>query len=354
MSDKQFLTFSDSSAPSHISKCLNYFFDDGRNKYTFSDAYLKYSKFADESHLTAKRLFNIVRSTTLVSEQLLFRQQTTGGFTYFIDNKFYKLAERHFRRVSRRQSSAQGKSKSPEQPPQSNHSTTDSSNASTIIEIPSTIPTANDNKPTSKDSTIGSLSIGDTWEDTSRAKAKSFPSNTTKPPSKTTNSQANENISNSVTDITAIMEKDITDTMVEISTPAKSLRHVSRDQIQNIITNEVSTQLDKYLHGNLKLDEIREAHEFVEKFEEDYKAGAEKIRARMSWINANMESYEKKFHTRLEDAFQIVIADAKESIRTLQQIFTEQIENMSSEIQTKYAVIKHDVAKLTSLMENST
>ena len=54
MSDTNFLTFSESEAPSHITKCLNYFFDNGRNKYTFSDAYLKYSKFADESFLSTK------------------------------------------------------------------------------------------------------------------------------------------------------------------------------------------------------------------------------------------------------------------------------------------------------------
>ena len=41
--------------------------------------------------------------------------------------------------------------------------------------------------------------------------------------------------------------------------------------------NEILTQLQKYLHGNLKIDENRNTHEFVERFEEDYKVGAEKI-----------------------------------------------------------------------------
>ena len=352
MSDKQFLTFPDSTAPGHISKCLNYFFDDGRNKYTFSDAYLKYSKFADEPHITAKRLFNIVRSTTLVSEQLLFRQQTTSGFLYFINNKFYKLAERHFRRVSRRQSSTKDKLKSPKITPKSNHSTTGSSNSSTIIEIPSTIPTDNANKPTSKNnSTIGSLSIGDTWEDTSLGKEKS--SATTKPPSKTPSSPADNPISTSVTDITAIMDKDITDTMVEITTPMRPSQYLLNEQLLVAIKNEISAQLDKYLHGNLKIDEIRHAHEFVEKFDEDYKAGAEKIRARMSWVNANMESYEKKFLTKFEDAFQNVLEDAKVSIKNHQKTFSDQLDDMSSDIQTKRAVLEHDVAKLASIIENS-
>ena len=54
MSDTKYLTFPESAAPSHISKYLIYFFDDGRNKNTFSDAYLKYSKFADEKHSLPK------------------------------------------------------------------------------------------------------------------------------------------------------------------------------------------------------------------------------------------------------------------------------------------------------------
>ena len=102
MTDSKYLTFSESEALTHISKCLAYFFDDdGRNKYKFSEAYMKFSKISDETFLTTKRLFHVVHNTSLISEQILFRQQTTSGFLYFINKKFFKLVERHHRRNSR-------------------------------------------------------------------------------------------------------------------------------------------------------------------------------------------------------------------------------------------------------------
>ena len=62
---------------------------------------MKFSKISDETFLTTKRLFTVVRNTILISEQILFRQQTTNGFLYFIDKNFYELVERHHCRISR-------------------------------------------------------------------------------------------------------------------------------------------------------------------------------------------------------------------------------------------------------------
>ena len=111
MSQPHLLTFTESEASPHITKCLDYFFDDdGRNKYTYSSAYLKYTKLADESLVCAKRLFNIVRNTNLIVNEKVFRHQTTNGFNYFINKQFYALAERHHRRISRQRKIPQSSS----------------------------------------------------------------------------------------------------------------------------------------------------------------------------------------------------------------------------------------------------
>ena len=268
MSDSKFLTFSESDAPVHITKCLNYFFDDGRNKYTFSDAYLKYSKFADENFISTKRLFNIIRSTSLVSDQIIFRQQTTSGFLYFIDVKFFKLAERHHRQISRRQSTLRSRPPSPK----SNAGNSDSD--STIIEI--TTHTDASKRP-EKESSIGSLSIGDTWEDTSN-KNKNKKNKNTRMSTPEKPSPPRNPVPTSVTNLEEIMDNEITDTMVEICTPTKpkASEHLSND-IQLFIRTEVSEQLKQQSsprHNKLYVDEIRQAHAFIDKFEEEYKTSA--------------------------------------------------------------------------------
>ena len=100
MSQSHLLTFIESEASSHITKYLdNFFDDDGRNKYTYSSAYLKYTKLADEALLCPKRLFNIIQNTNLIVNENIFRHQTTHGINYFINKQFYQLAERHHRRI---------------------------------------------------------------------------------------------------------------------------------------------------------------------------------------------------------------------------------------------------------------
>ena len=129
-----------------------FFDDDGRNKYTYSSAYLKYTKLADESLVCAKRLFNIVRNTNLIVNEKLFRHQTISGFNYFINKQFYQLAERHHRRISRQK-------KIP-----SSSSTTNSTNSRATRDSTKNPPdTSSEPK---KNSSICSLSIGDTWEQT--------------------------------------------------------------------------------------------------------------------------------------------------------------------------------------------
>ena len=123
----------------------------------------------------------------------------------------------------------------------------------------------------------------------------------------------------SVTNVEEIMDNDITDTMVEIRTPTKPKASENlQDDIKLFIRTEILQQLQQHSspgeHGKLYVDEIRQAHAFIDKFEEEYKTSAEKIRGRMGWVNANMESYEKKFHIRFDKGLEGLLESAQESV----------------------------------------
>ena len=358
MSDSKFHIYSEQEASPHITKCLHYFFDDGKNKYTFSDAYLKYSRIIDEPHVTTKRLFNIVRSTNLISTQLIFRQETVSGFIYFIDITFSKSAERRHRRISRQKSVSHGRRSTTS----TNNNTNDDSDsqATTIGENPSnTNPGLSHNNPTNKaTSSIGSLSMGDTWEETSPV-----PPPTSTSPTKDSHSSLlpskDPNLTYGSPGIEETKDNDITETMIAIQTPTTSqTQSILPNQIKEFIASEISSQL-KSTHtnddssGQLYVDEIRNAHEFIEKFDKEYKEGADKIRSRMNWINANMDSYEKKSHQRFDEGLSKLLTDAEALVRSKTETLSRTLDGIKSSFETKAMIVENDCTKLGNLVKDS-
>ena len=104
MDDLNYTTFSESEAPDHLRQCLDYFFsdDDGKKRYKFSDAYLKFSKFANDDFITSKRIYNIIKTTSLIHDKLVLRVNTLTGDVYMIENKYFDKVQRHVRLLSRK------------------------------------------------------------------------------------------------------------------------------------------------------------------------------------------------------------------------------------------------------------
>ncbi len=262
MTQSHLLTFTETEASPHITKCLDYFFDDGGcNKYTFSSAYLRYSKFAGEPFITTKRLFNIVQSTNLIVNEKIFRQQTTNGFNYFIDKQFYGLAERHHCRISRR-------SKTPQ-------TTTDSGNNSTTSRDSPVLTNTSSTEPVqvAKDSSVGSLLIGDTW-------ANQVPYNSTTRPSDSFSDKSPALLPQSPPTTPQTNDNDM------------------HEHIKQFISSEIQLQLKQYHDDNFPsydpaiVSDLKRTHDFFRSFEDEYRQSADKLRTRMEWVNKNMESYE--------------------------------------------------------------
>lgn len=352
MANSKFLTFSETDASTHISKCLAYFFDDdGRNRYKFSDAYIKYSKIADESFLTTKRLFNIVRSTNLISDQMLFRQQTTSGFLYFIDKNYFKLVERHHRRISRQRNIRTSRNTSPVEEFKDNDNVSTSSK-STVLDIPSTtIPTES---PQVNDPSIGSLSIGDTWEDTKNKSTGNAPvsiqsPHAASPPTK-------DVVSQSVTNIAEQMDQDIQETLQDIQTPSKDYTSDLQTNIKQFIQSEINAQLQFSLQDStsyLHIDTLTQSRAIIDKHEEEYKESAAKIRGRMEWVNANMASYERKFQQRYDDDLQMLIRKHTDFLTKKQSDFNDYVDDMKSSTDSKIALLTHDTDKLSDQIKQS-
>ena len=352
MTDSKYLTFQESAVSGHISKCLAYFFDDdGRNKYKFSDAYVRFSKVVDEPHITTKRLFNIVRSTNLVSGQILFRQQTTSGFLYFIEKSFYKLVERHHRRISRQKHKRRSNHTSPVSETKDMDETSTSSKSS-IIDIP--IPQVpSKSQQTNTQTSIGSLSIGETWGSTNQQQLVPSQVQAT---STTASVQSPENISKSVTHITNVMEQDISDTMAAITSPTKDYTDDLQSNIKDFVQSAIKTELQTYIaqHASfLQTNELKKTQELLAYLHTEYKAGADQLRGRMEWVNNNMTSYETKFHTRFEDELKDMISSTSTFMREQKEDFKEKVDDIRCTIDSKASLLTHEIDKLSEQVKKS-
>ena len=61
---QSFPHFSESEAPDPLRLSLQYFFEKEQNRYEFSTAFLRFTKISNESMITARRFYNIVKDTS--------------------------------------------------------------------------------------------------------------------------------------------------------------------------------------------------------------------------------------------------------------------------------------------------
>ena len=73
----------------------------------------------------------------------------------------------------------------------------------------------------------------------------------------------------------------------------------------------------------------------------------------MGWVNANMESYEKKFFSRFDEGLEGLIKSAEESINKQTAAFSQKLDDMHSSINSKVMILNHDCTKLEELINNS-
>ena len=302
MNDPTFLTFLESEITDEIKICLDYFFaHDGRNRYKFSIAYTKYTKLGDDTFITPRRYFNIVRSTSLVSDQLVFRQQTTRGFHYLIQKKFFSLATRHNRQITRQNTRTSPPTFKPNEAvnESKSESPTNSDSTTSFTEIP-TLNNHNSNDgghesptiigtPSGSESSIDSLSIGDTWESTNQMNRTTSPADDRSQINTPTSvvSPVPEDISPTVTKITKQMNRDIKQTITAVreadSNDNNHLKISTRQyidaEVQRLI-DEKATHLqgleDKVSRMEKLFDDIQTSKENLDTLEDQYKKGSER------------------------------------------------------------------------------
>jgi len=383
MADLNFLTFSESEASNHIKICLDYFFDhDGKNRYKFSDAYLKYTKIGDDSLVSTRRYFNIVRSTNLVSDELVFRQQTTSGFQYLIQKRYFNLATRYGRRISR-QSSRQPTPVSitthaVEETKDASPTNTDSTTSFTKVSNSNLGPNNNDQQETptivptpSGNESIESLSIGDTWASTPRPVTATNQFDTQISATNTPTSVEHPVKQRLLKEVSPT-NNNITDRMKEsIPTSFKFVRSPSTTDedmdFQGITRRFVTTEIERILqekHPSLlnlegrieRMDklcnDVLMARNKFEVVEEQYKKGSEKVHSRLHWLHTKMEEYETKFHRKYNDALDETINNARSTIQTTTDESIKFISDKMSAINTQFAVASSDVEKLTKTVND--
>ena len=194
----------------------------------------------------------------MVSEQLVFQQQTTKGFQYLIQKCYFNLATRYGRRISRQglQQPTPVSIASPavEETKDNSPTTTNSTTSYTKVlhlnlgtdndnhpDTPTTVPT-----PSGNDS-IESLSIGDTWASAhysvADAKRSDTPSSATNTP-RSVRDIVPKDISPKDTNIRSTVEKDLQQTFKYIRSPSSTDEDMD---FQGLTRKYIDTEIERIL-----------------------------------------------------------------------------------------------------------
>ena len=370
MDDPKYATFSESEAADILRKCLDYFFadDDGRKRYKYSEAYLKYTKFADDDYVAAKRFYNVIKLTQLLSDKLILRVTSITGQIYLIDKKYMANVNRHVRFKTRETTNAattEGDTPSP-------------TSTSSFVDISTQFKTpTHENPPTSPpsgfaqpqlDSTYtGNLSMEETWEDMNRKVAHRTPPQVNKTPVQTPAKDVTVDVPvpASVTKITDMMEHDIASTMHDITTHQSGDTVALQTEMKSFITTEINHIWSGKLSDiNLRIVDLDNRINSVKELEtnymqrnatleQEYAQKNDKLHKRLHWVNTKMEEYEKKFESKFENDLQTSIDSIQAKFNEYHQKCVSELDERMKEFQDTHHEVSAKVNSLTRSLEQS-
>ena len=278
MADDTFsLIFSEAEAPDPLRVSLQYFFEKEQHKYKFSTAFTKFTKISNESMITARRFYNIIKETSLISDKLVIRHHTASGWTYSFEKAFFRNAERYHRRLNRVGSDIV-------------LHTTDDAVEESKINTPNSLPITQDDT-----SSIENLSVADTWEQNNKATAT--PGHNSSPTSPLSHSANNTtmdvSMKSEILDTTNTMDNDINKVLADLQDSPQSISRPLQSDLRKLITNEIANSFHSHTgfktinEINAKLDQIsilerdlRICKETLNQTEIQYKKAIEKMEGR--------------------------------------------------------------------------
>ena len=358
--DNFFLIFSEAEAPDPLRLSLQYFFEKEQYRYKFSNAFTKFTKIINEELITARRFFNIVKETSLISDKLVIRHHTTSGWTYSFEKGFFRNAERYHRRINR-----VGNDLILHTIDDAVEETKSTTFSQKSTNTPTSLPITQDDT-----SSIENLSVADTWEQTNTITAHSRrDSSPTSPLSNSANNTTVDvSMKSEIRNITDTMNDDINKVMADLQDSPQSFTRPLQATIREFITNEIAnsfTNLTGFKTASditTKLDQVtvlerdlRIRKENFNQVEIQYKKSIEKMESRFHFLTNKVDKFESQLQNKLDtvtsQTTQLVDSKRDEILRKMDEsmrlmntkvgIITSDLDSISATIQTHAMNVKN-------------
>ena len=326
--DNFFLIFSEAEAPDPLRLSLQYFFEKEQYSYKFSNAFTKFTKISNEELITARRFFNIVKETSLISDKLVIRHHTTSGWTYSFEKGFFRNAERYHRRINR-----VGNDLILHTIDDAVEETKSTTFSQKSTNTPTSLPITQDDT-----SSIENLSVADTWEQTNTITAHSRrDSSPTSPLSNSANNTTVDvSMKSEIRNITDTMNDDINKVMADLQDSPQSFTRPLQSTIREFITNEIAnsfTNLTGFKTASditTKLDQVtvlerdlRIRKENFNQVEIQYKKSIEKMESRFHFLTNKVDKFESQLQNKLDtvtsQTTQLVDSKRDETLRKMDE-----------------------------------
>ena len=103
----EYYEYSALDAPTYLLNILHYFFTSDSNKYKFTKAKLAYNNICqNDDFATARKLFDVITGTNLVTKKTITSFKSTQGQRYLIRKDYYQNVQRMLRTERRTQAKA--------------------------------------------------------------------------------------------------------------------------------------------------------------------------------------------------------------------------------------------------------
>ena len=286
--------------------------------------------------ITARRFFNIVKETTLVSNELVVRLHTPAGWTYSFEKSFFRNAERSYWWLTHvdtdiilPHSDAAEETKSNPPPPQ-------------LITTPTSLTVTQDDS-----SSIANLSVANTWEQTNVLCQKHQNDSPIHSPSSSNpnNTTIDVSMKSDIWTITDTMNNDIERVLTDLQDSPKAFTQSLQTDIKHYIDNAIATAFTNHKgfttmaeitdksHKSAALEkELKVKKESLNEAEIQHKKAVNKMEGRFHFLTNKMEKFENQIQTKIH----MLTSQTSQFLETKKDEFTTKMEDSMTTFLTKY------------------
>ena len=330
----EYYEYSALDAPTYLLNILHYYFTSDSNKYKFTKARLAYNDVCKNNDFaTARKLFDIITGTNLVTKKTVTSFKSTQGQRYLIRKDYYQNVQRMLRTERRSQAKAPKPFSPPSQRPHT-PCTTSTKKSPFLQAITDLQDTSDEDTDTANNaSTVRSPSPN------LLADVKHTPKATNIPTTPTNEESIESDVEQHASDLEQNMDRALKDLIQDDD------EHTANEHINQIINEAVAIKIDPIVNRLIEREELLKQHAIrYEQMTADLTTLVQSTKALHSTVNQQHDKFLDKLSflhrktSECETFLNTVLQSEKELTETIVQKIHDKMPSQTTTTPTSNVV----------------